>query len=87
MIFYVLNGSNTSLSSVDKDIDYKRECYFDFITNLISHTDNNIYLSQEMYNKDIIPPISLFPIPFGISKYQKGYLKKLTIKFWKLFYK
>ena len=76
------NGSHTALCIADKptdddELNVESETFYNYLPHLVSHVDEHIMLSDTSYDKGLVPPISLFPVPYGIPKSMK-YSAKLS---------
>eukprot|EP01083_Nonionella_stella_P051634 137096_1 len=70
------HGSHSALCIADKpkdddELNVESETFFNYLPHLVSHVDEHIMLSDESYDADLVPPISLFPVPYGIPKFMK----------------
>ena len=70
------SGSHTALCIADKprdddELNVESETFYNYLPHLVSHVDEHIMLSDESYEQGLVPPISLFPVPYGIPKFMK----------------
>ena len=70
------NGSHTALCIADKpqdddELNVESETFYNYLPHLVSHVDEHIKLSDESYEQGLVPPISLFPVPYGTPKFMK----------------
>lgn len=74
------NGSHTALVLADKIDNGKDngETFYYYLPYLQSHVDSMIELSHESFTRNLIPPISLLPVPYGSPKFHKGFLHELS---------
>ena len=69
-------GSQTALCLADRpqdddELNVESETFYNYLPHLVSHVDGHIMLSDESYDKGLVPPISLFPVPYGTPKFMK----------------
>ena len=70
-------GSHTALCLADRpqdddELNMESETFYNYLPHLVSHVDGHIMLSDESYDKGLVPPISLFPVPYGTPKFMKN---------------
>jgi len=72
-------GSLTTFAICDTDDD-REETLFFFLPHFHSHCDTYIELDSNLHEKGIVPPISIFPVPFSSPAFQKGPLRYYSAK-------
>jgi len=72
-------GSLTTIALCDTDDDREQTLFF-FLPHFHSHCDTYIELDTNLHEKGIIPPISIFPVPFSSPAFQKGPLRYYSSK-------
>ena len=70
------NGSHTALCIADKpkdddELNVESETFYNYLPFLVSHVDEHMMLSDDSFNANMVPPISLFPVPYGVPKFMK----------------
>eukprot|EP01084_Bolivina_argentea_P185613 320073_1 len=70
------NGSHSALCIADKpkdddELNMESETFYNYLPYLISHVDQHIMLSDQSFENNLLPPISLLPVPYGIPKFMK----------------